>query len=301
MDRLEIEEIDFKEEYYDILNIPFYCSDNVQYGHNCWLAQALPQLNQKNKIVRHKIMKFFDELYSIGIKCLRIDAASHIEPKILKFYCSYFKKLNNYDRNVYIYSEVINPQGISNKFNLFNYVSISHITEYNLLNVLSNVFCYDCNLSNLNVLNLPSGDIGSVVFSTTHDLEKINGQPAALSRFGKYSEILENEKYKIKLITCYLLQRIYNVPLIFKTQIEWTEVIECLKFRNYLFNQKCNSEHNEVVNNVVFISKKYSSKGLTGIFLMNISDKIQNILIDELKENIQIKQQSIVCRIIPRD
>ena len=70
--------------------------------------------------------------------------------------------------------------------------------------------------------NLPSGDIGSVVFSTTHDLERIDGQNPALN-LGQYSNFIttESENYKIILITCYLLQRIYNVPLIFQNQINF--------------------------------------------------------------------------------
>lgn len=280
----------FIDQYFDILTIPYYCSDNVKNGHNCWLAQALPQLNQKNKFVRQNIMIFLDKLKDLNIKCLRIDAASHIEPKILKFYCDYFKKIHNNDKEIYIYSEVINPQGKENKYKLHDFVNITHITEYNLLNNLSDIFCFNCDINKLNILNLPSGDIGSVVFSTTHDLESINGQPPAL-QFGNYSDIIKKENYKIILITCYLLQRIYNVPLIFKTQINNELIQQCIKFRKFLKDNNCIREESYISNNVVFVSNKYKEKEkLIATFYMNISDKdisIDNIIIKS--RNIHIK------------
>jgi hypothetical protein len=281
---LEIDEKDFKEEYYDIINLPFWCSDSTPYGHNCWLAQALPQLNQKNKIVRHKIMQFLRELKEMGVKGLRIDAASHIEPKILKFYIDYFKYLHNNDKKIYIYSEVINPQGTHNHHKLHDFVKISHITEYNLLNKFNSIFCMSCDLHPLNVLSLPSGDIGSVVFSTTHDLEKIKDGDLDLDpalNMGDYSKMLnsDTENYKKNLILCYLLQRISNVPLVFKTQLDDKNVVDCIKFRKFLNDNKCIKEHSEINNNIIFKSDKFDTNNKKiATFYLNVSG--ENKLID---------------------
>ena len=260
----------FKPEYYDIITPPYWCSSNIKFGYNCWLGQALPQLNQKNKIVIYKTFEYLKKLHELGIKCLRIDAASHIQPKILKLYKKYFDKLT--DNNNYIYSEVINPDGTATKLNIHDYSRITHITEYNLLLKLIDTFCFNCNLNNLSVLQLPSGDVGSVVFSSTHDLEKIDGAEPALSRFGDYNKIYNDESYKIILMICYLLQRIYNVPLVFKTQIENEYVIECCKFRKELYDKGCNKEYSETIDNTIFRSTKYLNEQILGIFYMNVSE-----------------------------
>ena len=65
---LNIDLNDFKEYYYDIITAPFHCSDKVLYGYNCWLAQALPQLNQNNKLVRYHIVNFLEKLSTLHIK-----------------------------------------------------------------------------------------------------------------------------------------------------------------------------------------------------------------------------------------
>lgn len=276
---LRIELVQFKDEYYDIITPPYWCSSNIKFGHNCWLAQALPQLNQKNKIVIYKTFEFLKDLSDLGIKCLRIDAASHIQPKILKLYKKYFDKLSK--GNNYIYSEVINPDGTASKLNIHDYSKITHITDYNLLLRLLDTFCFNCNLSNLSILDLPSGDVGSVVFSSTHDLEIIDGQGPALLSFGTYSDVYKNEHYKIILMICYLLQRIYNVPLVFKTQTENEYVKQCCTFRKKLYDNKCNREFAETINNTIFKSTKYLNEQILGIFYMNVSD--EDKLFDEVK------------------
>jgi hypothetical protein len=128
------------------------------------------------------------------------------------------------------------------------------------------------------VLNLPSGDIGSVVFSTTHDLEKINEQNPALM-MGEYSKILLNEKenYKIILITCYLLQRIYNIPLIFKTQIDIPQIKDSIKFRKYLYDKKCTREESSVIDRIIFKSIKYNDTKKIGTFYLNVSNENKKI------------------------
>lgn len=271
---LEIQIEQFKDEYYDIITPPYWCSSKIKFGHNCWLGQALPQLNQKNKIVIYKTFGYLNKLYTLGIKCLRIDAASHIQPKILKLYKRYFDKLTGGDN--YIYSEVINPDGTATKLNIHDYSRITHITEYNLLLRLLETFCFNCNLNNLSILQLPSGDVGSVVFSSTHDLEIIDGQGPALSRFGTYTNVYKNENYKIILMICYLLQRIYNVPLVFKTQIENEYVKECCKFRKELYDKKCNREYAETIENTIFKSTKYLNEQILGTFYMNVSNEVKS-------------------------
>jgi hypothetical protein len=267
---LGIELEHFKPEYYDIITPPYWCSDKIKFGHNCWLAQALPQLNQKNKIVIYKTFEYLKKLHTFGIKCLRIDAASHIQPKILKLYKKYFDKLTGNDN--YIYSEVINPEGTVKELKIHDYSRITHITEYNLLLKLISIFCFKCDLNYLSVLELPSGDVGSVVFSSTHDLEKIDGANPALSRFGDYNTIYDNENYKVMLMICYLLQRIYNVPLVFKTQIENDYVKECCKFRKELYDKGCNKEYSNTFDNTIFRSTKYLNDQLLGTFYMNVSE-----------------------------
>ena len=286
-DYLDITIDKFKIEYYDIITPPFYCSNNVLYGYNCWLAQALPQLNQKNKIVIYKIFNYLDELAQLGINGLRIDAASHIQPKILKLYADYFRKKTN--NSCYIYSEVINPQGKNVKLTIQDFSKLTHITEYNLLHVLSNTFCFQCNLNQLLVLSLPSSDIGSVVFSTTHDLESIDGI-ISLSRFGNYSDMAQNESYKIILMLSYLLQRIYNVPLIFKTQLDNNFISDCCKFRYYLYVNGCNKENATIIDNIIFKCDKFINETLLGTFYMNISDS------DKLIDNITVPGHGIYIK-----
>ena len=266
----------FKVEYYDIITPPFWCTDKVLHGYNCWLAQALPQLNQNNEIVQQKIMGFLDKLANLDIKCLRIDAASHIKPEILKLYSDYFEsKINNDNSRSYIYSEVITPQG--KDISLQDYVRITHITEYQLINTLSNIFCFQCELSQLNILHIPSGDVGSVVFSTTHDLESIDGSAPAIS-YGNHGIISKSEPYKIILMLCYLLQRIYNVPLIFNSQFDNNEnVRKCCILRKHLYDKKCNREYSEVINKVFFKSTKYFNEILLATFYLNITHCIYEL------------------------
>ncbi len=285
---LSINEKDFTDANYSILNMPYYCSDTVPHGYKCWLAQALPQLNQDNQDVKKRIKEFMNTLINMGIYCLRIDAASHLEPNILKEYCSYFKdnvktihsKIPDIEKKIYIYSEIINPQGTAEpKYQLANYVKETNITEYNLIHNLVQIFCFQCNLEQLNVLKLPSGDVNSVVFSTTHDLESIDGQPPALSRFGTYFDVTSGDnRYKVMLMICFLLQRIYNVPLVFKSQISDKNVVECVKFRSNLQKNKCVAEFSYVVGTTIFVSYKYNDKNeLLGIFFLNVSDKEHKI------------------------
>jgi hypothetical protein len=145
---------------------------------------------------------------------------------------------------------------------------------------LLDTFCFNCNLNNLSVLDLPSGDIGSVVFSSTHDLERIDDQDPTISQFGNYNNIYINEQYKIILMICYLLQRIYNVPLVFKTQIENDYVQQCCLFRKELYNNGCNKEISKTIDNIIFKSTKYENDRHLGIFYMNVSN--ENKLIDEI-------------------
>lgn len=284
------DDILFKDEYYDIITPPFWCSNNIKYGYNCWLAQALPQLNQKNKIVIHKTFQYLEKLNNIGIKCIRIDAASHIQPKILNLYINKFNQLSNNDN--YIYSEVINPDGTAKKLSIKDYSVITHITEYNLLLNLLNIFCDKCDLNNLKILNIPSGDMGSVVFSTTHDLERIDGSDPALGYFGDYNKIYMNEKYKIILMMCYLLQRIYNVPLVFKNQIDNEYVKKCCIFRKKLYISECNREYSIISENYIFKSNKYVNDKLLGTFYMNISNE------DKILDQFTIPKQGIFIYLI---
>ena len=280
----------FIDEYYDILTAPYYCTNDVSYGYNCWLGQALPQLNQKNKLVRKNILKFLEELSKLKIKCLRIDAVTHMQPEIIKFYIDYFNYITK--EPTYIYSELINVQGTKSGYINNDYIKYTHITEYNLIINLLNIFCYNCDLNNLNVLHLPSGDIGSVVFSTTHDLIRINNNPPALSGFSNYDNIRDNEPYKIVLMICYLIQRIYNVPLILNTQYDDTmiDVKSCCKFRKFLADNKCNIEKSYTIENRIFVSDKYYNNKLLGTFYMNISDT------DYMHNDINIKKQNIIIK-----
>ena len=277
----------FIEEYYDILTAPYYCTNDISYGYNCWLGQALPQLNQKNKLVRNNILNFFKELSKLKIKCLRIDAVTHMQPEIIKFYTDYFNYITS--EPTYIYSELINVQGTKSGYTNNDYIKYTHITEYNLIINLLNIFCFNCDLNNLNVLHLPSGDIGSVVFSATHDLIKINNNPPALSRFGNYAAVSDKEPYKILLMICYLIQRIYNVPLILNTQYDDTtiDVKSCCRFRKFLADNKCNKENSYTIENKIFISDKYYNDKLLGTFYMNISDT------DYIYKDITIKKRNI--------
>jgi hypothetical protein len=287
---LSIPESEFREEYYNILTPPYYCSSDVDFPYICWLGQALPQLNQENRLVREKIKDFLKKLSEFGIKCLRIDAVSHIQPKIVKLYCEYFKKILNNSPDIYIYSELINVEGKQPlKYSNDDYTRLTHITDYNLLHKLTEIFCFNCDLRRLNILQLPSKDIGSVVFSATHDLIKINGANPSLSRFGEYSEFSEKEPYKIILMICYLIQRIYNVPLILNIQFDNHEIIrKCCIFRKYLADNNCIKEDSSVIDNIIFKCDKYDNNNkLLGTFYMNVSDNDKQI------DDITIEQRSI--------
>jgi len=269
-DYLDITPDKFKIEYYKMIRPPFWCSDDVAYGYNCWLAQALPQLNQNHPKVQEKIKNYLYTLHTYGIKCLRIDAASHIKPEILKLYKEYFDFLTK--GTGYVYSEVINPQGKLNKLNLLNFSTITHLTEYNLLITLTHIFCFQCSLEPLKILQLPSRDIGSVVFSVTHDLITINDNDSSLT-FGEYSKIPKSESYKLILMICYLLQRIYNVPLVFKTQFEDQRVKDCCKLRKFLYNNNCERENSEIIDGIIFKSIKYNNRNdILATFYLNVSD-----------------------------
>ncbi len=89
---------------------------------------------------------------------------------------------------------------------------------------------------------------------------------------------------------CYLLQRIYNVPLVFKTQITDNYVKECCKFRKELYDKGCNKEYSETIDNSIFISKKYLNEEIIGIFYMNVSNE------DKLIDEINIPQRGIFIK-----
>ena len=88
---------------------------------------------------------------------------------------------------------------------------------------------------------------------------------------------------------CYLIQRIYNVPLILNIQFDNHEIIrKCCIFRKYLADNNCIKEDSSVIDNIIFKCDKYDNNNkLLGTFYMNVSDNDKQI------DDITIEQRSI--------
>jgi len=227
------------------ITAPFYCNENVQLNYNCWLGQALIQLNHKEPIIKQATVNFLQELINLGIDGLRIDAASHIHPLILQDYITYCKLMKP---DIYIYAEFIDTGGINTKLTLESYSRIMPITDYKLYFKLENMTIFD-----LLVLNVPSNNSESVVFTTTHDLEDIGDETASLG-----NSIKQNVKNNQYIYLCYFLQRIYNVPLVFNRQYENDDVKECMLLRKNMKANNIVKEKNEIHDSDKLISTKYT-------------------------------------------
>ena len=253
---------DWNDDYWNVIEPPYDCNDR-RWSWKCWLNNALSQLNHDNVLVRNKIIGLCEKYADLGIAGLRFDAAGHIKPQWIKYYIDIFndriktnqnnfkygKKLSNILKHPYCYAEVIETNGYEYVYNNDEYSKIIPITDYLIVPILKKIFEYGNDYKQLELFYLPSGQCDSVVFSSTHDTELIDGS-ITLPDF-----VISNYVDNILLAAVYFLQRIYNVPLIYISQSYDQRIqIACL-FRKHMKFKEVDAEET-CVNNLVLVSTK---------------------------------------------
>lgn len=274
---LKINESDFKNEYYDIITVP-YKDETV--NQLKWLV-ALPKLNHNNKLVQEKTFVYLKELADIGVRGLRFDYAISFDPFILARYVEYFYRcvpVSERDK-IFIYHEII-YYGDELKFrdnqlnsNLYKeeyyrkntsykyswngkYREVS-LSSYNNLyktrgSILSNNVHW---LKGMNVDN-----IHDVVFSETHDtifnkpFEQLEDNDWYNHKHKYGTEInipltIEKRIEVAMLMLCYFLSRSCRIPLIYLNQINFDSIFDkgSISYEYYERYKPTKKSHNNVL------------------------------------------------------
>ncbi|KAL0105211.1 hypothetical protein PUN28_016692 [Cardiocondyla obscurior] len=156
--------------------------NNATEVRNCELS-GLHDLDQSQKYVRDKIIKFFNKLIDLGVAGLRVDAAKHMWPKDLEVIYKRIKKLSRKagfppKSLPYIYQEVIDLGGEA--VSKFEYNKTAAVIEFQYGIVMGYMFRGEDNLSRLSSLEdtnkwrmMPSRD--ALVMIDNHDNQRGHG------------------------------------------------------------------------------------------------------------------------------
>jgi hypothetical protein len=246
---LKINESEFKNEYYDIITVPY---KNETINQLKWLV-GLSKLNHDNKLVQQKTFEYLKELADIGVCGLRFDYAIGFDPYILARYVEYFYrcvpesqkdkifiyheiiyyghelKFRDNQQNSNLYKEELYRTNTNYKYSWNNNKREVSITSYENLyktrgSILSN------NIHGLNGMN--KDDIHDVVFSETHDT--IFNKPFVqldendwynhIHQYGQETNVPLSVEKRIELsmlMLCYFLSRACRIPLIYLNQINF--------------------------------------------------------------------------------
>jgi alpha-amylase len=93
---------------------------------------GLPDLNTGTTYVQERIAKYITDMYNLGVRGVRIDAAKHIDAGQLK------SIMNRVPSNMYVFQEVID--GANEPIKPAEYFGIGDVTEFNFARNLRSVF-----------------------------------------------------------------------------------------------------------------------------------------------------------------
>ena len=251
---LKINESDFKNEYFDIITIPYKDQTVNQLK---WLV-ALPKLNHNNKLVQEKTFVYLKELADVGVRGLRFDYAIGYDPYILARYVEYFYQcvpLSERDK-VFIYHEII-YYGDELKFrdnqlnsNLYKEELFRKNTSYKYnwngkyrevsLSSYNNLYKTRGSILSNNIHALKGmqvDEIHDVVFSETHDTIfnkpfcqlKDNDWYNHTNQYGNELNIPLTREKRIEvamLMLCYFLSRSCRISLIYLNQINFDDIFD---------------------------------------------------------------------------
>lgn len=270
-------ESEWKDEYYFVLSSPNECDYNkTEYADDwpCWFGSiegvkgTLPNLNLANELVDKKIMKAIEVLARLGISGMRFDAAKLMGYNNVRRYINHFNSISSalYPHlRRYSYSEVI----LSHDQYMF-YPSEIPVTNYSFLETLKSIFHVGSDYRSLQFIHHNRSN--SVIFSGTHDtLPTIenDGNPSL-----PYYRVEHDDSI---LMSCFILQHIYNVPMIFKTYIDDERIRKAMDFRHHLKMLNVRIEKS-YVDNFVLRSFKYDKYDRhIGTFYINFSGQTQTV------------------------
>jgi alpha-amylase len=167
----------------DSLTYPIYsgndfhaeCSINgSDYSSDAWRVRncrlvGLPDLDTGSGYVRDTLAGYLNQLTSLGVKGIRVDAAKHMSPGDIG------AVINQAGGPLYVFQEVIDLGGEA--VSATEYTGTSDVTEFRYSASIGNVF-KNQQLANLNAFGeswgfLPGGD--AVVFTDNHDNQRGHG------------------------------------------------------------------------------------------------------------------------------
>lgn len=252
---------------YNTFTIPTWCyTEHAYFSWKCWVNNLHPQLNHDFPPVRYEIKKMLNEYAKIGLDGIRIYHAHTIEPYYLKRYMDYFNKrhafynskdniINDADKP-FNYIEFVSTGNGSVCLHDRLYYEIFPTTDLKILSKYKEMLFED-NDKLTHFLSI-CGDNG-IVMGCSYNFE------LGIRVF----ETLTNDEH-INMMYVILIQRIFNIPLIYKTRIKDNRIMEACRFRKYLRENGANVEKNKI-NDGIFTSEKYKDSKLLGTFYMNIT------------------------------
>ncbi|MFL1456069.1 carbohydrate-binding module family 20 domain-containing protein [Marinobacter sp. GN3S48] len=165
------------------LSYPIYSSNDFHtpctihpedYGTDAWRVRncqlvGLPDLDTADGYVQNTIAGYLNQLTSLGVKGIRIDAAKHMSPSDISGI------LSGLNDPLYVFQEVIDLGGEA--VSAGEYTGISDVTEFRYSAAIGDVF-KNQQLANLNSFGeswgfLAGGD--AVVFTDNHDNQRGHG------------------------------------------------------------------------------------------------------------------------------
>ncbi len=148
--------------------------DGSDYSSDAWRVRncrlvGLPDLDTGNAYVRNTLSGYLDQLTSLGVKGIRVDAAKHMSPGDIGAI------LNQVNGPLYVFQEVIDLGGEA--VSATDYTSTSDVTEFRYSAAIGDVF-KNQRLADLNAFGeswgfLAGGD--AVVFTDNHDNQRGHG------------------------------------------------------------------------------------------------------------------------------
>ncbi|MDX1552017.1 MAG: carbohydrate-binding module family 20 domain-containing protein [Marinobacter sp.] len=151
------------------------CSiDSSDYSSDAWRVRncrlvGLPDLDTGSTYVRNTLAGYLNQLTSLGVKGIRVDAAKHMSPEDIGAI------VNQVTEPLYVFQEVIDLGGEAVSAN--EYTNTSDVTEFRYSASIGNVF-KNQRLADLNAFGeswgfLAGGD--AVVFTDNHDNQRGHG------------------------------------------------------------------------------------------------------------------------------
>jgi hypothetical protein len=209
---------------------PFDCG-GTQEPTQCWMSQALPQLNQNHPAVKKAQANFLTELVMAGVDGVRIDAAVHLAPQDCERIIKPFNGLS--------YIEYVGGSESWRKYpaNMYDHVRMEDfaIGECLYMSV------FGANSALVRTVNYGGtcltrhNNLDSVVMIVNHD-QVMGSIPSRI-----FSDLPSQASYELSV--AYLIQRIYGNVLLMPHDIQLEIVREALQFRSIMRKTNIVKEH----------------------------------------------------------